>query len=457
MKVLSFRFLLFVWAVMPYLPDSHALLSSLPQQFSTSAAATTRTASPIVLTRPSARPFNAGSFFKSRMTAELIFDQRDDYSSRSANRRNPVAEKEEVGQQQQQHRRCRIQNAEDNTSINEDSVYVVSSSTLRAASAVEDPTTDNLKKNFGILTVALLGSIKAILVKASSTTSAASFLGTANSMSPLFRLLGAATTFALPMKQFAVLAGLVVPTAVVGTIKFLTSGYMTLLDQNPIITKSITAGVIGVIGDFMAQKLEGWLLSRKNTRSSAMRTRNNHKYDRRRGFSILIDGLIISGPLMHLAYELFENVMPSSSSSWAAMSHVLADSILLDSIFVATTFVVTGLMEGYTHKQLIPQMKKDYKSTLMASWVTSIGLLPLEFVCFRYLPVPLRVLAVNCIDVIWDTVVSFFAHRNRKQDEPRVVEEEQEEPALLLEGSRLEAANTQVYIQRTATPASVAC
>ena len=193
--------------------------------------------------------------------------------------------------------------------------------------------------------------------------------------------------------------------------------YMAQLTANPIATKSVTAGVIGAVGDYMAQGLDR-LLESKSAKSNVERS-FEFRYDARRGLSCLLYGLLISGPLMHLAYDLFETILPVSTgaagagSGLAAISHVLADSIFLDSLFVATTFIVTGVMEGYNRRQIGSQLKSDYLPTLKASWVTSLGLLPIEFLCFRYLPVSLRVMAVNFIDVIWDTVISFMAHRSR--------------------------------------------
>jgi len=260
-------------------------------------------------------------------------------------------------------------------------------------------------------------------------------------------LAAAAALSVLVMKQ----------SAISQTTKILATAYMTLLHQNPMMTKSLSAGIIRIMGDFMAQNLEFLLLTKKNntnhhqvsdptsTSTGERRIRKKMKYDRRRGVSVCLDGVLISGPLMHLAYGVFENVLPSASSSLAAVSHVFADAVLLDSIFVATTLIVTGLVEGYKWRQeLWPQMKRDYLPTLTASWVTSIGLLPLQFVAFRYLPVTLRVLAVNCVDVIWDTVVSFIAHRNRDHDYdleeevPAAVVTDEDVPALLLEDCHLE-------------------
>jgi hypothetical protein len=200
--------------------------------------------------------------------------------------------------------------------------------------------------------------------------------------------------------------------------------YTMYLTANPVITKSVTAGVIGIIGDYMAQWLE-YMMERRNNpeqeASSLVRGLSIHgRYSFRRGLSILTDGIFISGPLMHFGYNLFESIMPinvgGASSSLAAMAHVVADSVILDSIFVASTFIVTGIMEGYTYKQLVPQLRSDYVPTLKASWATSFFLLPFEFACFRYLPLTFRVMSVNFLDVVWDAVVSFMAHRSRKHD-----------------------------------------
>ena len=198
--------------------------------------------------------------------------------------------------------------------------------------------------------------------------------------------------------------------------------YMYQLSANPVVTKGITAGLIGSMGDFLAQSLEHFLYQRKNKALTG-----HLKYDPRRGLSTLLYGFFISGPLMHFGYELFDRVLPIRGNG-AALAHVLADSIFLDAIFVATTYVVTGRMEGYKFRQVIPQLRKDYLPTLKASWATSTFLMPIEFICFRFLPLNYRVLAVNVLDVIWDGVISFMAHRSR-QDKKHVVPEE---PAAIM-------------------------
>jgi hypothetical protein len=216
-----------------------------------------------------------------------------------------------------------------------------------------------------------------------------------------------------------------------------TTWYLAQLDAFPLITKSVTSGVIGVVGDYAAQWLE-CRLGRRSANSCNKNTLSIHEtYDARRGLAILVDGMLISGPIMHFGYNLFEQIVPiAQGRSLAAMIHVVADSIVLDSIFVGTAMVGTGLMEGYRfRKDIVPQLKRDYANTLKASWCTSATLLPLEFVCFRFLPVTLRTLAMNLTDVIWGGVVSFMAHRSRRKGTPTsIVTQGEVKPAKLFVG-----------------------
>jgi len=104
---------------------------------------------------------------------------------------------------------------------------------------------------------------------------------------------------------------------------------------------------------------------------------------------------------------------PKLSATFAAIVHVLADTVVLDTFFIATTILFTGLVEGVAPTLLWRQFRTDYWATLRASWITSAVLFPVEFSCFRFFPLQARTLAVNVVDVIWDAVLSFYTHRSR--------------------------------------------
>lgn len=180
--------------------------------------------------------------------------------------------------------------------------------------------------------------------------------------------------------------------------------YMRQLAVRPVSVKSLTAGMIGMVGDALAQGFTG----------------SGRPYHLRRGLALMADG-VLSGPFMHLTYEWLERLVPTETeqgSAWyhshiAAIVHVLVDCLILDSLFVAMTILLTGVLEGIPAGLLLSQFRSDYFVTLKASWVTSAILFPLQFCMFRFLPVRLRVLGVNFLDVIWDAVLSFNAHRSR--------------------------------------------
>lgn len=194
-------------------------------------------------------------------------------------------------------------------------------------------------------------------------------------------------------------------------IRLLTSWYMGVLLQFPLITKCVTTAVIGLLGDTAAQVLEERIQAKKNGR----RMQILRKFDARRGLAVLGDGVLISGPLLHFAYNVLESIIPVAGpyASLAALIQVLIDDFVLDAIFVAIMFVTTGVAEGYT-RQIIPQFRKDFFNTIKAGWVTSLLLMPLEFVCFRFLPLNFRVLGMNIIDIFWEAIISFMVHRRRR-------------------------------------------
>lgn len=123
--------------------------------------------------------------------------------------------------------------------------------------------------------------------------------------------------------------------------------------------------------------------------------------------------------MLHFGYGWLERAIPISvavgSASQAAAAHVLIDDFILDTIFIAIMFVSTGIGEGYYLHQILSQCRKDYIPAVKTMWKTSFVLMPLEFCLFRFLPLSLRVLGMNFIEILWDAIVSFMIHKRRKE------------------------------------------
>ena len=194
--------------------------------------------------------------------------------------------------------------------------------------------------------------------------------------------------------------------------------YLATLEEAPLLTKCITGSLLAIVGDYAAQRFECKLNNAQQHRYESYSALQNFvstltiggMYDYRRGCATVLETFLLSCPLQHYAYDFFESVLPIENSL-AAMIHVVLDCVALDCVFVASGIVVGGILEGHSlTTYVIPNLKKNYSVALKAALVTNISFAPVEFVTFRFLPLPLRVLSLNAVDLVWDGVVSFATH-----------------------------------------------
>jgi len=195
--------------------------------------------------------------------------------------------------------------------------------------------------------------------------------------------------------------------------------YMRVLEEYPLLVQSITTGIIQFFGDYAAQRYE----RKQHTK--------NQGYDVRRGVSLLVDGFVLSGPLMHYCYEWMEEHWPTTSEGGldedevggllerplTTLFHVFVNDYFLDTTYIALSFVFTGVVEGYSSKEICRIIRKDFWGTVRASWLTSFGLIPVEIVCFGYLSLSFRVLAMNFVDLLWGAIISFYSHKSRREND----------------------------------------
>jgi peroxisomal membrane protein 2 len=193
--------------------------------------------------------------------------------------------------------------------------------------------------------------------------------------------------------------------------------YLSTLEAAPLLTKCVTGALLGIIGDYGAQWFESkMLLELRRQHHIISTTTSSWKYDYQRGRGIMMENFLISCPLQHYGYDLFERMLPIEGGSefymsFAAVVHVFFDCVVLDGIFVATGILFGGVFEGHNlMKYVLPNLRNTYFSALRAALITDLSFAPVEFLAFRFLPLPLRVLSVNAVDLVWNGVVSYAFH-----------------------------------------------
>ena len=81
----------------------------------------------------------------------------------------------------------------------------------------------------------------------------------------------------------------------------------------------------------------------------------------------------------------------------------------------APPLVVTGVLERRPARELVSDLRAEWRPAVCGSWAVSAVLFPIQWASFRYLPVEARVLSVNLIDVCWTATMSWFSHRRRRK------------------------------------------
>ena len=204
-----------------------------------------------------------------------------------------------------------------------------------------------------------------------------------------------------------------------------TDWYMLQMEHHEMLTKCITAGILGIVGDIIAQGIERYLDRGVVTTSDVLLLFST--LNKQRTLAMFCDGLF-TGPLLHYIFEFYDTLLPlpdedlSNSTTkknslkkvCLTVSHVLIDNIIMAWLYVSLTMCTTAIFEG--HYETIPyELENDLFSAVKASYKSSVGLAPMQLMSFLYLPKKLKVLAVNIQDIVWVAVISYATHVNRIQ------------------------------------------
>eukprot|EP01052_Picozoa_sp_SAG31_P004607 SAG31_NODE_192_length_20788_cov_8.938083_9_plen_324_part_00 len=212
--------------------------------------------------------------------------------------------------------------------------------------------------------------------------------------------------------------------------------YMQKLETHAFLTQSLSAGVLYMIGDSMAQGIEFTL---------QITSPGKDKYNWLRTLRMGAFGLLIAGPMLtcwyqtlHLATKAYRYVyepvtgvramlynvrVPGASSTrtvyegkclveehgpWRdVLAKVFADNMLFNPLFLTVYFAGMGVLEQKSWYEIVKKTKENFHST----W--AIGLLlwvPVQIVNFRWISRQHQVLFVTLIATLWKTFLSFIFH-----------------------------------------------
>lgn len=219
--------------------------------------------------------------------------------------------------------------------------------------------------------------------------------------------------------------------------------YEQKLETNPIRTKALTAGVLGVLGDLLAQGIE---LSFDDIGGEESSGEAQSGLDCRRVVAMFLDGFCFCGPLMHYAYEAYEHYFPlvrsecycddsiahfdlsmldendgravvkvaNFKTDWKnVLIHVAFDQVFMMMFYLLGLMVITSVVEGHA-SDLGAELQNYYVRNLCTSWLAGgLFFAPMQILAFGKLNKEFRVLATNVIDMFWVTLMSIVTHLHR--------------------------------------------
>ncbi|KAF1389129.1 hypothetical protein PFLUV_G00070260 [Perca fluviatilis] len=165
--------------------------------------------------------------------------------------------------------------------------------------------------------------------------------------------------------------------------------YLVLLKKYPILTKSVTSGILTALGNLLSQFLE----ARKKAKNGAQ----VNEIDTAAAARYAIYGLFITGPLSHYFYQLMEVWMPSTDPL-CLVKRLLLDRLVFAPGFLLIFYFVMNILEAKGWTDFEKKMRGSYWTALKMNWKVWT---PFQFININFVPVQFRVLFANMIALFW--------------------------------------------------------
>ncbi|XP_072244069.1 peroxisomal membrane protein 2 [Leuresthes tenuis] len=165
--------------------------------------------------------------------------------------------------------------------------------------------------------------------------------------------------------------------------------YLILLKKYPILTKSVTSGILSALGNLLSQILE----ARKKAKSEAQ----VNEIDVAGATRYAVYGLFITGPVSHFFYQLMEAWIPTTDSL-CVVKRLLLDRFIFAPGFLLIFYFVMNILEAKGWEDFEKKMRRSYWTALKMNWKVWT---PFQFININFVPVQFRVLFANVIALFW--------------------------------------------------------
>jgi hypothetical protein len=191
-------------------------------------------------------------------------------------------------------------------------------------------------------------------------------------------------------------------SAMTSTLASVGALYANALTKSPILTKSVTAGCIFAVSDYLAQRFE-----------ASSKTEKDKKVQLRLNFTRILTsaavGLLYFGPAAHYWYDMIFRFLPGTSLVSILQKAAMGQMFFGPSftcIFFATSLLQSG---NFSLGNWVRKIRQD----LPGAWLAGVGFWPLvDLVSFSLIPQQWIPLFVNMCSLVWTIYLSTVANRS---------------------------------------------
>ncbi|XP_070992902.1 peroxisomal membrane protein 2 [Oncorhynchus clarkii lewisi] len=165
--------------------------------------------------------------------------------------------------------------------------------------------------------------------------------------------------------------------------------YLILLKNYPILTKSVTSGILSAMGNLLSQALEAKRKAKEGTPVKEIDISGPARF--------AFYGLLITGPVSHYFYQLMEVLMPTTVP-YCMVKRLLLDRLIFAPAFLLLFFFVMNILEGKKWADFQSKVNSSYWPALKMNWKVWT---PFQFININYVAVEFRVLFANMVALFW--------------------------------------------------------
>lgn len=178
--------------------------------------------------------------------------------------------------------------------------------------------------------------------------------------------------------------------------------YSFQIEDRPLITKVITAGVLVGMGNFASQCIPMVFHTSHESLSPLPSTAAVNWYQI--GEFILM-GALLQAPITHYYYLYLDEYLPPTPTPWTftTLIKLMIDQLIFAPAFLAGVFVFLDMMDGLSFTGIWNHLTSDWCTTVITNWKLWV---PSTFLNLAFCPPCFRVLFANVIFFIWSIILS---------------------------------------------------